>query len=167
MTDPSQKDPKITVDGVVPTAARPIDIGGEGLVVPWQNGYDAPACHECGSIMVKRGAFLACLNCGAMRTPPKPRRDPADLLVNARLSDLPWTTRAIDDLGDEAKYQASCRRADEHAVARIDAAVDEARASGVPEASIRARLEGLADDSRRAEQAAKRAVEAAKREAGE
>ena len=26
---------------------------------------DAPACHECGSIMVKNGSCYRCLNCGA------------------------------------------------------------------------------------------------------
>ena len=26
---------------------------------------DAPACHECGSIMVRNGSCYRCLNCGA------------------------------------------------------------------------------------------------------
>jgi ribonucleoside-diphosphate reductase alpha chain len=31
----------------------------------FENSLDAPACHECGSIMVRSGACYKCLNCGA------------------------------------------------------------------------------------------------------
>jgi ribonucleoside-diphosphate reductase alpha chain len=30
----------------------------------FQNSEDAPACHACGSIMVRNGACYKCLNCG-------------------------------------------------------------------------------------------------------
>jgi ribonucleoside-diphosphate reductase alpha chain len=31
----------------------------------WVTESDAPACHECGAIMVRSGACHKCLNCGA------------------------------------------------------------------------------------------------------
>jgi ribonucleoside-diphosphate reductase alpha chain len=30
----------------------------------FQNSEDAPACHACGSIMVRNGTCYKCLNCG-------------------------------------------------------------------------------------------------------
>jgi ribonucleoside-diphosphate reductase alpha chain len=38
--------------------------GGSGPAT-WQQESDAPACHECGSIMVRSGACYKCHNCGA------------------------------------------------------------------------------------------------------
>ena len=38
--------------------------GGAGPTT-WQQESDAPACHECGSIMVRSGACYKCHNCGA------------------------------------------------------------------------------------------------------
>jgi ribonucleoside-diphosphate reductase alpha chain len=38
--------------------------GGSGPTT-WQQESDAPACHECGSIMVRSGACYKCHNCGA------------------------------------------------------------------------------------------------------
>jgi ribonucleoside-diphosphate reductase alpha chain len=31
----------------------------------WAAETDAPACHECGTIMVRSGACYKCINCGA------------------------------------------------------------------------------------------------------
>ena len=31
----------------------------------FENQADAPACHECGSIMIRNGSCYRCLNCGA------------------------------------------------------------------------------------------------------
>jgi ribonucleoside-diphosphate reductase alpha chain len=31
----------------------------------FENQADAPACHECGSIMVRSGSCYRCTNCGA------------------------------------------------------------------------------------------------------
>ena len=36
-----------------------------GLAATFVAESDAPACHECGSIMVRSGACHKCLNCGA------------------------------------------------------------------------------------------------------
>ena len=38
---------------------------GEGLKFAFETSTDAPACHECGSIMVRSAACYKCLNCGA------------------------------------------------------------------------------------------------------
>jgi ribonucleoside-diphosphate reductase alpha chain len=38
---------------------------GEGTKFTFETSTDAPACHECGSIMVRNAACYKCLNCGA------------------------------------------------------------------------------------------------------
>ena len=40
-------------------------VRGGAPAVTWQAESDAPACHECGSIMVRSGACYKCHNCGA------------------------------------------------------------------------------------------------------
>ncbi len=37
----------------------------EGQKLSFENQADAPACHECGSIMVRSGSCYRCTNCGA------------------------------------------------------------------------------------------------------
>ena len=44
--------------------ARSAGAGGP-LPFAFATSADAPACHECGSIMVRNGACYKCLNCGA------------------------------------------------------------------------------------------------------
>jgi ribonucleoside-diphosphate reductase alpha chain len=39
--------------------------GGEASLVTFETSTDAPACHECGSIMVRSAACYKCMNCGA------------------------------------------------------------------------------------------------------
>jgi ribonucleoside-diphosphate reductase alpha chain len=39
--------------------------GGEGTRFAFETSADAPACHECGSIMVRSAACYKCMNCGA------------------------------------------------------------------------------------------------------
>ena len=40
--------------------------GAEGVSkLTFETSTDAPACHECGSIMVRSAACYKCLNCGA------------------------------------------------------------------------------------------------------
>jgi len=39
--------------------------GGENSLVTFETSTDAPACHECGSIMVRSAACYKCMNCGA------------------------------------------------------------------------------------------------------
>ncbi|MEX0881145.1 MAG: vitamin B12-dependent ribonucleotide reductase [Thermoanaerobaculia bacterium] len=39
--------------------------GSETLKLMFETSTDAPACHECGSIMVRSAACYKCLNCGA------------------------------------------------------------------------------------------------------
>jgi len=77
----------------------------------------------------------------------------------ARPSDRPWTARSIEDIAAEAAQVADDRRYDESRLAALDEIVSAIRAAGVFEARIRARLEGLADDSRRDEQRRKLAGE--------
>jgi ribonucleoside-diphosphate reductase alpha chain len=36
-----------------------------GTKVAFETSTDAPACHECGSIMVRSAACYKCMNCGA------------------------------------------------------------------------------------------------------
>jgi ribonucleoside-diphosphate reductase alpha chain len=43
--------------------ARPL--GGSNNGFAFETSTDAPACHECGSIMVRSAACYKCLNCGA------------------------------------------------------------------------------------------------------
>jgi ribonucleoside-diphosphate reductase alpha chain len=38
---------------------------GQGTKFAFETSADAPACHECGSIMVRNAACYKCLNCGA------------------------------------------------------------------------------------------------------
>jgi ribonucleoside-diphosphate reductase alpha chain len=47
-------------------AARSASAGGAGSsMVTFETSTDAPACHECGSIMVRSAACYKCMNCGA------------------------------------------------------------------------------------------------------
>jgi ribonucleoside-diphosphate reductase alpha chain len=47
-------------------AARSASSGGAGIsMVTFETSTDAPACHECGSIMVRSAACYKCMNCGA------------------------------------------------------------------------------------------------------
>jgi ribonucleoside-diphosphate reductase alpha chain len=47
-------------------AARSASAGGAGIsMVTFETSTDAPACHECGSIMVRSAACYKCMNCGA------------------------------------------------------------------------------------------------------
>jgi ribonucleoside-diphosphate reductase alpha chain len=45
-------------------AAKSADLGGNQKVA-FETSTDAPACHECGSIMVRSAACYKCMNCGA------------------------------------------------------------------------------------------------------
>ena len=45
-------------------AAKAADLGGNNKVA-FETSTDAPACHECGSIMVRSAACYKCMNCGA------------------------------------------------------------------------------------------------------
>jgi ribonucleoside-diphosphate reductase alpha chain len=55
--------------GPVPVMARTVaerQAGGETVSkLLFETSTDAPACHECGSIMVRAGACYKCMNCGA------------------------------------------------------------------------------------------------------
>ncbi len=48
---------------VVETAAKPQ--ASSSSHVTWAQESDAPACHECGTIMVRSGACYKCSNCGS------------------------------------------------------------------------------------------------------
>ena len=37
----------------------------DSFKVAFETSTDAPACHECGSIMVRSAACYKCMNCGA------------------------------------------------------------------------------------------------------
>ncbi len=45
--------------------ARSSTSGAEQSRLPFETSADAPACHECGSIMVRNAACYKCMNCGA------------------------------------------------------------------------------------------------------
>ena len=49
----------------MPVEAKAVTIKGGSGPSTWQQESDAPACHECGSIMVRSGACYKCHNCGA------------------------------------------------------------------------------------------------------
>ena len=48
-------------DGAAMTSLTPVQSGLAGI---GQNG-DAPACQNCGAIMVRNGACYRCMNCGS------------------------------------------------------------------------------------------------------
>lgn len=57
-------------DSVAPVAVTEQEVvarsgGGEGTRFAFETSADAPACHECGSIMVRSAACYKCMNCGA------------------------------------------------------------------------------------------------------
>ena len=56
-------------NGPVPVTAREVvsrSAGSGGASpFPFETSADAPACHECGSIMVRNAACYKCMNCGA------------------------------------------------------------------------------------------------------
>jgi ribonucleoside-diphosphate reductase alpha chain len=56
--------------GVSPVAVTEQEVaarsgGSGGTRFAFETSTDAPACHECGSIMVRSGSCYRCLNCGA------------------------------------------------------------------------------------------------------
>jgi ribonucleoside-diphosphate reductase alpha chain len=51
----------VTEQNVVSRSARL----ASPIPFPFATSDDAPACHECGSIMVRNAACYKCLNCGA------------------------------------------------------------------------------------------------------
>ena len=60
---PSQAPAPVTQQAV---AARSTPPGGtSSSLVTFETSTDAPACHECGSIMVRSAACYKCMNCGA------------------------------------------------------------------------------------------------------
>ncbi|HSS45441.1 MAG TPA: vitamin B12-dependent ribonucleotide reductase [Thermoanaerobaculia bacterium] len=57
-------------DSVVPVPVTEQEVaarsgGSAGTRFAFETSTDAPACHECGSIMVRSGSCYRCLNCGA------------------------------------------------------------------------------------------------------
>jgi ribonucleoside-diphosphate reductase alpha chain len=44
--------------------AEPV-VEDRSTTAPYVMESDAPACHECGAIMVRSGACHKCINCGA------------------------------------------------------------------------------------------------------
>ncbi|MEP6801927.1 MAG: vitamin B12-dependent ribonucleotide reductase, partial [Acidobacteriota bacterium] len=60
---PSQAPAPVTEQAV---AARSTTAGEtSNSLVAFETSTDAPACHECGSIMVRSAACYKCMNCGA------------------------------------------------------------------------------------------------------
>ncbi len=47
------------------SAGAPAAGGAANSMVTFETSTDAPACHECGSIMVRSAACYKCMNCGA------------------------------------------------------------------------------------------------------
>jgi ribonucleoside-diphosphate reductase alpha chain len=54
----------VTEQEVASRAATNANSGG-GSKLTFETSTDAPACHECGSIMVRSAACYKCMNCGA------------------------------------------------------------------------------------------------------
>jgi len=55
-------------NGPVPVTGQAVAArsgGGEATRIAFETSTDAPACHECGSIMVRNGSCYRCMNCGA------------------------------------------------------------------------------------------------------
>jgi ribonucleoside-diphosphate reductase alpha chain len=55
----------VTEQEVVARSSSGAATGGDGFKLAFETSTDAPACHECGSIMVRNAACYKCLNCGA------------------------------------------------------------------------------------------------------
>jgi ribonucleoside-diphosphate reductase alpha chain len=51
----------IPAQNVIPTASSFSPATPTGV----DNNGDAPACHECGAIMVRSGSCYRCMNCGS------------------------------------------------------------------------------------------------------
>jgi ribonucleoside-diphosphate reductase alpha chain len=60
---PVETSPLVEAKALVATAV--VEAKGGAGPTTWQQESDAPACHECGSIMVRSGACYKCHNCGA------------------------------------------------------------------------------------------------------
>jgi len=61
--DTASEAPVPVTEQVVLARAKPDPPGGQR--VTFETSTDAPACHECGSIMVRSAACYKCMNCGA------------------------------------------------------------------------------------------------------
>ena len=56
----------IETRSIWPTKDRFVEVIDQTkLPFAFATSADAPACHECGSIMVRNAACYKCLNCGA------------------------------------------------------------------------------------------------------
>jgi ribonucleoside-diphosphate reductase alpha chain len=62
---PSPVNEKSVAAAAAKAAASASTSGGENSLVTFETSTDAPACHECGSIMVRSAACYKCMNCGA------------------------------------------------------------------------------------------------------
>jgi len=47
------------------TPAKPTTIESSAIKISFQGQEDAPACSDCGSIMIRNGTCYKCLNCGS------------------------------------------------------------------------------------------------------
>ncbi len=62
---PVETNPLVTTAIVAVEATTVVSVKGGAGPTTWLQESDAPACHECGSIMVRSGACYKCHNCGA------------------------------------------------------------------------------------------------------
>ncbi len=64
MPMPTQAPSPVTGQSVAARSTPPSG-GSQNSLVTFETSTDAPACHECGSIMVRSAACYKCMNCGA------------------------------------------------------------------------------------------------------
>jgi ribonucleoside-diphosphate reductase alpha chain len=62
---PTQAPAPMTEQTVLARSTPGATRGSENSLVTFETSTDAPACHECGSIMVRSAACYKCMNCGA------------------------------------------------------------------------------------------------------
>ncbi len=63
-----RRDPIVEVEASVtpaPAPIKPAPVNSSPIKISFQGQEDAPACSDCGSIMIRNGTCYKCLNCGS------------------------------------------------------------------------------------------------------
>jgi ribonucleoside-diphosphate reductase alpha chain len=67
-----RRDPVIEIEAApapeiasAPGSAKPVPVDSNPIKISFVGQEDAPACSDCGSIMIRNGTCYKCLNCGS------------------------------------------------------------------------------------------------------
>jgi ribonucleoside-diphosphate reductase alpha chain len=64
-SEPASAEPQAAVPPLPAASSRPLPFESGQARITFQGQEDAPACSDCGSIMVRNGTCYKCLNCGS------------------------------------------------------------------------------------------------------